>query len=58
MTPQHPSDWERLAQQVSNEMDPRKLLVLVTELNRVLGERNEMSRQQRQHQPKSYRNCQ
>jgi hypothetical protein len=48
MTPQ-PNDWQQLAEQASSEMDPDKLLILVSQLNRVLGEREERSRaQQRQ----------
>lgn len=56
MTPHHPSDWERLAEQASKEMDPKKLIEIVTEINRVLGEREETSRQRRPHcdQPRSY----
>jgi hypothetical protein len=41
MTPRHPSDWRRLAEQASTEMDSDKLMSLVHELNRVLGEREE-----------------
>ena len=43
MTPQ-PNDWKDLAEQASTEMDPEKLLNLVGQLNRVLGEREERSR--------------
>ena len=43
MTPQT-SDWKDLAEQASSEMDPEKLLNLVSQLNRVLGEREERSR--------------
>ena len=39
MPPYQPSDWRHLAEQASKEMDSKKLLSLVTELNRVLGER-------------------
>ena len=39
MIPRQPRDWKRLAEQASKEMDSEKLLGLVTELNRVLGER-------------------
>ena len=35
MAPQ-PSDWRRLAEQASKEMDPCKLIVAVMELNQVL----------------------
>ena len=49
MTPSQPSDWQHLAEQASSEMDPDKLLNLVTQLNRVLGEQEERSRAQ-QHQ--------
>jgi hypothetical protein len=47
MTPQ-PSDWRQLAEQASNEMDPNKLIDLVLELDGMLGERENMSRQPRQ----------
>ena len=50
MTPSQPNDWQRLAEQASTEMDPEKLINLVTQLNRVLGEQEERSRAQR-HQP-------
>ena len=43
MTPSQ-SDWPHLAEQASSEMDPDKLLSLVTQLNRVLGEQEERSR--------------
>jgi len=49
MTPSQ-SDWQYLAEQASNEMDPDRLLDLVMQLNRVLGEQEERSRSQR-HQP-------
>ena len=49
MTPSQ-SDWQHLAGQASIEMDPDKLLSLVDQLNRVLGEQEERSRAQR-HQP-------
>jgi len=49
MTPSQ-SDWQHLAEQASSEMDPDKLLNLVAQLNRVLGEQEERSRAQR-HQP-------
>ena len=49
MTP-FQSDWQHLAEQASGEMDPDKLLKLVDQLNRVLGEQEERSRAQR-HQP-------
>ena len=41
MSPSQSSDWQRLAEQASHEMDPDKLLNLVTQLNRVLGEQEE-----------------
>jgi len=44
MTSHQPSDWQHLAEQASNEMDPDKLLNLVTQLNRLLGEQEERSR--------------
>jgi hypothetical protein len=46
MTPQ-PSDWRHLAEQASNEMDPNKLVDLVVELDRMLGEREKTFRQPR-----------
>ena len=49
MTPSQ-SDWQHLAGQARIEMDPDKLLSLVDQLNRVLGEQEERSRAQR-HQP-------
>ena len=59
MTPHQSNGWEHLAEQASKEMDPKKMLELVTELNRVLGEREERSRQLRiqGNQPKSLRTC-
>jgi hypothetical protein len=49
MTVHQPRDWKCLAEQASKEMDSEKLLSLVTELNRVLGEREEgIQWQQRQ----------
>ncbi len=44
------------AEQASKETDPDKMIELVTELNRVLGEHKETSRQKRRHgnEPKSY----
>jgi hypothetical protein len=50
MTPSQ-SDWQHLAEQASNEMDPEKLINLVTQLNCVLGEQEERSRAQQRHQP-------
>jgi hypothetical protein len=46
MIPQ-PSDWQHLAEQASNEMNPEKMLQIVAELNRVLEKREQTSRQQR-----------
>jgi hypothetical protein len=46
MNPRHPGDWQHLADQASDEMDSKKLTHLVVELNRLLGERAEMSRRQ------------
>ena len=48
MTPSQ-NEWQHLAEQASIEMDPDKLLHLVTQLNHVLGEQEERSRAQ-QHQ--------
>ena len=47
MTPSQ-SDWQHLAEQASSEMDPEKLINLVTQINRVLGEQEEKSRAKRQ----------
>lgn len=57
MTPHQSGNWEHLAEQASNEMDPKKLTELVSEINRILGEREETSRQLQHHggQPKSFR---
>jgi hypothetical protein len=44
MTPNQ--TWESLAEQASIETDPNKMIEIVTELNRVLGERIETSRKQ------------
>jgi hypothetical protein len=44
MTPQ-PSDWRHLAEQASNEMDPHRLIDLVVELDRMLGEHEKTCRQ-------------
>jgi hypothetical protein len=44
MNPHHPSDWQLMSEQASDVMDPKKLTKLVIELNRLLGERAEMSR--------------
>jgi hypothetical protein len=55
MTPHQPRDWKCLAEQASKEMDSEKLLGLVIELNRVLGEREEsVQRQPRQWQQTVY----
>jgi Asp-tRNA(Asn)/Glu-tRNA(Gln) amidotransferase C subunit len=45
MTPSQ-NEWQHLAEQASIEMDPDKLLNLVTQLNSVLGEQEESSRAQ------------
>jgi hypothetical protein len=42
-TPHQPSDWQHLAEQASNEIDPDKLLNLVNQRNRLLGEQEERS---------------
>jgi len=44
MTPQ-PGDWRELAEQVSKEIDPDRLEVLIDELNRTL-DRDERRRRQ------------
>jgi hypothetical protein len=47
--PQHPvGTWQHIAEQLSNEKNPDKLMELATELNRLLGEHEETSRQRRQ----------
>ncbi|MCU1302370.1 MAG: hypothetical protein JWQ87_2654 [Candidatus Sulfotelmatobacter sp.] len=48
--------WRQLAEQASVETDSAKLFEIVSELNRVLGERDETSPQKRPHgnEPKSY----
>jgi hypothetical protein len=45
MIPHQPGSWEYLAEQASSETDSTKLNELACELNRVLGEREEISRQ-------------
>ena len=45
MTPSQ-NEWQHLAEKASIEMDPDKLLSLVTQLNSVLGEQEERSRAQ------------
>jgi hypothetical protein len=45
--PQSPRDGKHLAEQASEEMNSEKLMALVNELNRVLGEHEETSHQQR-----------
>jgi hypothetical protein len=40
--PHRPSDWKHLAEEASKEMDPERLTELVTDLTRVLGEREEL----------------
>ncbi|HYM08521.1 MAG TPA: hypothetical protein VEU11_18360 [Terriglobales bacterium] len=47
MTPDSPRDWKHLAEKASNEMNSEKLMDLVDELNRLLGEHEDRSRQQR-----------
>jgi hypothetical protein len=48
MTPQ-PNDWQHLAEQASNELNPEKMMAIIAELNRVLEKREQTSRHQ-QHQ--------
>jgi hypothetical protein len=43
----HPGDWKHVAEQASEEMNSDRLMELVNELNRVLGEHEETCRQQR-----------
>jgi len=43
MSQHPPRDWKYLAEQASTEMDPTKLMDLITELNRVLAERDRLS---------------
>jgi hypothetical protein len=40
-----PNDWRQLAEQASKEVDPQKMMSLVHELNRVLEQREQTSRQ-------------
>jgi hypothetical protein len=47
VTPHQPSDWHHLAEQASAELDPKKLMSLVDELNHVLEESETSSRQRR-----------
>jgi hypothetical protein len=59
MTPHQVDSWGHPVTQANKEMDPEKLMNLVTELNGVLGKREETSRKQ-QHRgngPNSYRAC-
>jgi hypothetical protein len=44
MNAHHPGDWQHMSEQAGDGMDPKKLTKLVIELNRLLGERAEMSR--------------
>jgi len=53
MTPNQFDDWHYLAEQASHEMDPAKLMSLMNELNRVLDEREERSRQRQHPAPKA-----
>jgi len=47
----HPSeDWRELAEQASHEMDPKKMIEIVTKLNRVLSEREGKSSPQQNEQ--------
>lgn len=57
MTPPQPGDWRHLAEQASNETDPVRVFELVTEINRILGEREASLHSQPPHkgEPKSYR---
>ncbi len=43
MTPSPSNQWQQLAEQASNEMDPDKLLNLVIRLNQLFGEQEERS---------------
>jgi hypothetical protein len=40
-------DWKTLSEAASREQDPKKLLELVEQLNRVLGEREEEMKRRR-----------
>jgi len=57
MTPNHSSDWRHIAEQITKETDPQRVLELAQELDRVLGEREETSHreQERGNQPKFFR---
>jgi hypothetical protein len=50
MAPHQSSDWKHLAEQASKETDPEKLLNL-SELNQLLGEREERHPPRRHHDP-------
>jgi len=43
MSQHAPRDWKYLAEQASTEMDPLKLMDVISELNRVLAEREQLS---------------
>ena len=43
-------NWQHLAQQASTEMDSTKLMAIVTELNRVLGENEQAAREMHRQQ--------
>jgi hypothetical protein len=47
MPPDSPRDWKHLAEQASKEMNSEKLMELVNELTRALGENEDKSHQQR-----------
>jgi len=47
MPPDSPRDWKHLAEQASTEMNSERLMELVDELNRALGEHEEKPHQQR-----------
>ncbi len=42
MSQHQPSDWKYLAEQASTEMDPAKLMDLISKLNRALAEREQL----------------
>jgi hypothetical protein len=47
MDPDSPGDWKHLAERASTEMNSEKLLELVNELNRALGEQENTPYQKR-----------
>ena len=46
MTSDQSGDWRSLAERATKETDPNKMLVIITELNRVLGREQTVHQQQ------------